>query len=375
RVVLPWGGSLPVPKTYKAVDFVAKATAELKRLNKAATRPATTVQSLYLEEAGKWDGASAFALPPALPYAACLHRLGREDLAAQLLAAGGGSQKGLQWALYYYWPPGGVDDAIHAFMVGADREALAILTPLDNFDVKHVPAGSNPRLLLAELKRRRAKGTFAIPPRPLPKGFAQWPIAKRVAYLIDCLEDVGMRQWGAPAGVNLAWADPVAELIAIGDPAVPALIDCVERDTRLTRSVHCWHTWSRRTILSVREPALTAVMSILRVSFFSPGGTGDNFTSREEQDKQAVVKALRAYWKTYGKYPFDERMMKVLKDPRSSSKTLQEAAANIATLGDEDVRGTTAWASRKARTRQGPNPAIAKFKDPTSAEAILAAMD
>ena len=73
----------------------------------------------------------------------------------------------------------------------------------------------------------------------------------------------------------------VAALIEIGDPAVPALIDAVEKDGRLTRSVHFSRDFARsRTVLSVREAALTAVMSILKVRVFEPASTGDNFTER-----------------------------------------------------------------------------------------------
>src|SRR5262249_57686082 len=114
------------------------------------------------------------------------------------------------------------------------------------------------------------------------------------------------------------------------------LIDAVDKDNRLTRSVHFWRDFARsRTVLGVREAALTAVMSILRVRVFEPAATGDNFTSRGKEGAQSVAERLRAYWKEYGGLPFDERMMKVLTDPKGNPESWREAAANLASLGQD----------------------------------------
>ena len=201
-------------------------------------------------------------------------------------------------------------------------------------------------------------------------------IAKKVAYLLDALDEVDARQGGQPGGVDLASDRRVEALIAIGDPAVPALIDAVEKDDRLTRSVHFWRDFARsRTVLGVREAALAAVMSILRVSVFEPVATGDNFTARGQEGRTAVTEKLRNYWKEYGGLPFDERMMKVLNNPMASGVATREAAYNLAHLGEDETLGTTVWSGRRRGERKGPNPAVAKFSKPTVAEAILAAMD
>ena len=152
-------------------------------------------------------------------------------------------------------------------------------------------------------------------------GFDSWDQNKKIAWLIDSLEEVDARQWGQPGGVPLGMDRRVAALIEIGDPAVPALIDAVEKDGRLTRSVHFSRDFSRdRTVLSVREAALTAVMSILKVRVFEPASTGDNFTARGEDTAVKTAQRLREYWKTYGGLPFDERMMKTLADPKATSR-------------------------------------------------------
>lgn len=175
---------------------------------------------------------------------------------------------------------------VHAYMVRADEEALAHGERLlrlypDIVKTEYAQAEA----IVGELKRRKAKGTFGKEPAyDTPKGFESWEVKKKIAWLIDSLEEVDARQWGQPGGIPLGMDRRVAALIDIGDAAVPALIDTVEKDERLTRSVHFWRDFARsRTVLSVREAALTAVMSILKVRVFEPASTGDNFTARGPQ--------------------------------------------------------------------------------------------
>ena len=67
--------------------------------------------------------------------------------------------------------------------------------------------------------------------------------------------------------------------------------------------------------------------------------------------------------------------MQVLKDPESTQEALREAAYNLAHLGDKRVIATTVFSSHTEEESEEINPAIEKYKDPTTAEAILAAMD
>jgi hypothetical protein len=196
--------------------------------------------------------------------------------------------------------------------------------------------------------------------------------------LIGQLDQVDARQSGQPGGVDLASDWRVEAIIAIGDHAVDELIDTVEQDTRLTRSVHFWRDFSRnRTVLSVREAALTAAMSILKVRVFEPVATGDNFTSRGDDNIATTVASLRRYWKKYRDTPFENRMMDVLTNPASDSESLREAAQNLAQLNEQRTLATTVFSdTRRGKTGEiAANPAIKKFTNPTAAEAILAAMD
>jgi hypothetical protein len=262
-------------------------------------------------------------------------------------------------------------------MVRADTEAQEHGERLLRLYPKEASQYPQAKAILEDLQRRRKKGTFGRQPRAKwPDGFAAWKVDKKIAYLIDPLEEVDARQWGQPGGVDLASDPRVGALIALGDAAVPRLIDVVERDRRLTRSVHFWRDFDRgRTVLGVREAALTAVMSILRVQVFKPTVTGDNLTSHGKGLAESVAARLRAYWAEYGHLPLDERMMKVLTDPKAKPEALREAAYNLGHLGDKRTLGTMVSIVRQPGRSRKPNPAVAKFHNPTAAEAILAAMD
>lgn len=126
--------------------------------------------------------------------------------------------------------------------------------------------------------------------------------------------------------------------------------------------------------MAVREAALVAAMSIMQVQAFETRTTGDDFTVRGEEIASKTAARLRAYWKKYGGLPFDERMMKILTDPKADAKSWREAAENIARGAPARRRQTTISFDFSA-PNPAPNAAIAKFKRPTAAEAILAAMD
>lgn len=329
-----------------------------------------------------------------LVLSAWLYRLGQHDLAAQAIAT-----------LQYHNPfSQGFDNAadpaeyrdmmrsryawslyakmVHAYMVRADDDALAAgQLLLARFPDQLKSEGEDDRRttydqapnIVAELQRRKAKGTFGkAPPTGLPAEGAKWSKEQQIAYWISQLDEVDARQWGQPGGVSFDADERVIALIKLGDTAVPALIDTLEKDNRLTRSVHFGRDFAPyRTVMGVPEIALSVLMSIMRVREFEPASTGDNFTSRGEEQRKTTAANLRKYWQFYGKFPFDERMMKILTHPKAPVNARLEAAGNLASLNDVDYFSTTVFSSRTQRDPQAPNPALIKFKNPTVAEAIL----
>jgi hypothetical protein len=231
--------------------------------------------------------------------------------------------------------------------------------------------------LVRDLDRRRTKGSSGkIAPHAVPKEFGGWPSSKRIEWLIDSLDEVDGQQSGWPGGVPLYEDFRVAALIEIGDPAVHRLIDTIERDERLTRTIHCWRVGVGCNILSVQEAAMNALMCILKVHIFDAAGTGDNFSSRGIDFSRRMASNLRAYWRKYGSLPFDERMMAMLGDASLPFEWTREAAENLSFAGIEKRLSTTVFTSETlVPVHRVQNPAAEKFTEPTAADAIVNAME
>ncbi len=163
--------------------------------------------------------------------------------------------------------------------------------------------------LLADLERRAKEGhRVSVVESGLQNITNQ---TERIAALIRDLDLVQARQWGQPGSVNLPEDPIVAALIQEGDATVEPLLDCLETDKRLTRSVGFWRDFFRdRTVISVSSAALDALQAILQASF------------------QGGAPEIRAYWHKYKGMNLDERCYAILNDDSAASRWL-EAAAHI----------------------------------------------
>lgn len=319
-----------------------------------------------------------------LALAAWLQRRGEDTLAAQLLArlrknrsaeeARGPTlvkelRADLAWQAF--------SDMVNAYIVCADEDALASGRHLFERYPEETKAYDQAKAVVAELERRKTDGTLGKKgaEKP-PDGFEKKTPEEQIAWLVKALEDVDARQRGQPGGVGLTDDWRIEGLIDRGDAAVPALIDVLDKDERLMRSMHFWRDFSQnRTVLSVREGALVAVMSILRYSVFKPAATGSNFTGSGAERMQAVARELRAYWEANKGLKIEQRMLNVLTAAKSTEEQMREAAENLAELTHRRKIGTTVWSSSTGPgAPASTNPALA-LADPTAAEAILAAMD
>lgn len=177
-----------------------------------------------------------------------------------------------------------------------------------------------PELLADE--ERRAKE----PPREtvLQLGLAKFPDkSKRIAALILDLEDVAERQWGQPGGVSFNVNPTVEALIAEGDDAVDPLLNCMENDHRLTRSVSFWRDFkTERNLLSVQEAAQAALSAILMVDF-------------------KTAAEYRAYWQKYKSVAQPERWYLTLLDDEAGRQQWMQAAVEI--LSRTDGRTAYLW--------------------------------
>ncbi len=207
-------------------------------------------------------------------------------------------------------------------------------------------------LLAEELRRARSHG----PPMndAAIAALARLPQADRIAKLIGALDQVAARQWGQPGAPALGEDPIVKALIAEGEPAVAALIDAFENDTRLTRSVQFWRDFARhRTVLAVYEAAYVALSGILHAPFFEPGSTGDNLTAGGVEARRVVGKRIRDYWAKWKDEPIEKRILRQLEMPWAGKRGSRRPRRS---RSRRTCRSSQRAASSSARSRRPSGP-------------------
>jgi len=184
---------------------------------------------------------------------------------------------------------------------------------------------------------------------------------ERIAKLIDWLDQVSARQWGQPGGVNLADDRIVQALIKEGNAAGDALLDCMERDRRLTRSVSFGRDFfPGRNLLTVKSAAFAAFCGITQVDAY-----GINMR------RQPTVAELREIWAKYKNVSPAERWLSVLQDDKSSHQQWVAAAQWLAEPKDVEHKGG-GWVTLP-KTDGGKPVSPPKFTDlPPAKKAELA---
>ena len=291
-----------------------------------------------------------------LVYSAWLYRLGQEKLAAGFLArAKDATTRSLRQEL--------ATNVVYAMFrdLRAGRyQSASWHGDLLNHKFATIVDKDHPqwRWMHEEIQRRKQ----TAPAKKLPRGFAQWPTEQKLSYLIDVLEDVDH-------DTNYDFIESHRDfrlnaLIQLGEVAVPRLIEVIAQDERLSRSEDRISPNGRQAkVLPVRELARIALTQILKLDLrweTSPD-FGTFIKDRGRKRGRQLATELRQFWRKFGRYPFDERMMVILteknRDPYESQQW--DAVHNLVKLGE----------------KLKPNPVIKKFKNPTVAEAILSSMD
>jgi hypothetical protein len=278
-----------------------------------------------------------------------LLRLGETELARRLWKAASRNEKDPYLTLARDWAWNAFERAVTAHMRGDHRLALAgaqMLTkaaPLIEIEAKrrgferdsdhsnsrfpdrklpYLPFLEQLPMLLADCERRVANQSNP----PLP--------AKDIAALIDDLQNVDARQWSQPGGVSLALDSRVQALVKRGNEVVEPLLDAMENDTRLTRSVSFHRSFSRsRYLISVSEAAYAALSDLLRVQFKTYGENGESLSKKE------LAAQIRIYWAKMGARSPVERFYATLKDNQAGTDQWLQAAANIVQPADVEIRG------------------------------------
>jgi hypothetical protein len=360
------GYSIPAPPAtaMSPVDFVAACKARLAAIvsDDEDTYDANAESDLVL--------------------AAWLHRLGHEDLATRMLAVTRKLYKRPDAAIAkrvrFHLAEHVYQDVAFSFVGYAGADALVQaqrFLKLYAFIAADYPGEiceSDVKRIVAELRRRKANGTFGKrPDRELPTQFNQWDRDRKVEYLVGALEHVRTH----PLDIR---EDPrVAALISLGEGIVPRLIDTVEKDSRLTHRLIIHGPDSEPglsfTLLGVRDLALEVIQGILRTGMIDPNSRHVYVLPHGIANPFETGALLRRYVKKYGELPFDERMMTILTDKLASAAAWRDAAVNLVFLHG---RPEYAYFYLPMRARpKAAHLALDRISNPTTAEAILAALD
>lgn len=225
--------------------------------------------------------------------------------------------------------------------------------------------------LLADDQRRvmenRATGNEAHALEKIPDK------KERIALLIHALEDVHAFSFMSPGYVQFEM-DPVVDgLIKQGEEAVDPLIDCLEKDHRLTRTLddgggrHIY-AYGYPRIIGVQEPALAALQEILqsRSKFGSLDEPYVNYgPAAPKLERRALAAQIRAYWRKVQGQTLPQRWYSTLQDDGATNEQWAEAASAIVAPQTTYSRGFHIYTTTEPKVIQGEdlrgvtNPSVA----------------
>ena len=187
--------------------------------------------------------------------------------------------------------------------------------------------------VVADSKRRLNEAK----PKPNLEAIATLPKSERTRRLIEALDEIGARQWGQPGGVSIV-GDPIAAaLVNEGEAAVEPLINVIEKDGRLTRSVSFGRDFfPHRNLISVRSAALAIIANILQLSLTGRDPYGP-YTADE----------LRRFWAENKSRTRAERLYAILADDSGNYRQWLEAATQI--VQPLEIRQLGGWIALPTR--------------------------
>ena len=185
--------------------------------------------------------------------------------------------------------------------------------------------------LLADQERR-----FLKPKRPTVAAAAitNYPAPfRRIAALIEDLDEIGVRQFGQPGGLGGFGGDyAVSMLIKEGTNAIEPLLKCLETDAgqRLTRSVSFGRDFHRdRWAHPVQEPVLQILHSIMQAETFGTWATTNELAAAGTNQNRITAAQIRAYWRKFHGVPSEEQWYVALLDDHAGTEAWRTALRNI----------------------------------------------
>jgi hypothetical protein len=181
-----------------------------------------------------------------------------------------------------------------------------------------------PRLLADQQRRARERPrepVAAVLSRKFPSK------AARIAALIRELDQTTGRQ----NGLNHL---PIIEaFVQEGDDAVEPLLECLEKDDRLTRVTPATSGGLNyyRSFFGVNQVACEAISSILRQWYMLDTTDYANLSAAEQ--RKDLVEEIHSYWNKYKSLPLDERWFAILADDSAPRGDWLDAVRRITAAG------------------------------------------
>ena len=145
------------------------------------------------------------------------------------------------------------------------------------------------------------KDVSAPKPSFVEKNMNELTSKERIQYWIYQLHDLAGHQWSDPGYPDLFSMDSVSptaadQIVAIGPPAIPYLIDTLEDDTP-TRTI----AWQRsfypiHFILRRQDVAIKCLERIVGCEFYDEAATYMHFYMDTEERKQSVIANIKEWW-------------------------------------------------------------------------------
>jgi hypothetical protein len=161
--------------------------------------------------------------------------------------------------------------------------------------------------------------------------------SKRIAGLIAGMDQIQVLQLSQPGIVQPQESEIGQALIKEGEAAVEPLLECMEKDRRLTRSVGYSRAFNRdRVIISVSRAACMTLQQILNVPY-------------------NTVPEMKAYWAQNKGVKAEERWYQILQNDAAGAEQWHQAAASILQpVNETGVPGSGRYARMPLSTGQKP---------------------
>jgi hypothetical protein len=330
RVYFADGYWIPAPRKLERLDFRGQA----EKLFDAVQPPDTNTEQWLRGIIGEVFGEDH---DPVLALAAWYRRLGYDRFAAEALDVARALSPDPEAELRAALVDRTLLEITRALHFG---DFAAVLAAGEHF-ARRYPENSDDELrsvtaLVADARRRLRQYPLGIGPaldRP-PDGSR---LATVIASLDSVVTDFGHRREEGEPPPAFGRERLMQMLVRFGDPAVPALLDVLERDRRLTRITFDLDGWSRGgrfvPLVAVHDLAELALQEILGLQEF-PAVAGE---TDEMPDNERAARRIRQYLKDHESLSRDERLMKRLADPAAHIRI--EAAIKLG-------QGNGSWGRR-----------------------------